>query len=92
MECLLFFYHVGAEVQRLFPVIYDTHDPYKDEKKVDIGAVKKRTHEQSYWEIVAVEMAKLGVFNIRELTPLEAVMEKRAYDVLRVYNLHLVKL
>jgi hypothetical protein len=34
----------------------------------------------------------MGVFNITGLTPLEAVMNKRAYDVIRVYSLKITEI
>lgn len=92
MELLLFFCAAAKEVQRIFPVIYDTYDPNPSEKKASIGAVKKEAINFYYWEIVAIKVAELGVFNTGELSPLELVMNKRAYDVLKVYNLKLTQL
>lgn len=42
--------------------------------------------------MVAVKVAEKGIFNTEHITPLEAVMEKRAFDILRVFNLSLAGL
>ena len=92
MEWLLFFCAVAKQIQRLFPVIFErTHEP-KGSTKVELGAAKRKLLENSYWEIVAVKIAEMGVFNITGLTPLEAVMKKRAYDVIRVYSLKITEI
>jgi hypothetical protein len=36
-------------------------------------------------------VAETGVFNTQDLTPLEAVIEKRAFDVLKIFNLKLTE-
>jgi hypothetical protein len=42
--------------------------------------------------MVAIKVAEKGVFNTYNMTPLEAVMDKRAFDILRVFNLNLAGL
>ena len=41
--------------------------------------------------MVAIKVAEKGVFNTEYMTPLEAVMEKRAFDVLKIFNLSLAQ-
>jgi hypothetical protein len=36
-------------------------------------------------------VAETGVFNTGNVTPLEAVMDKRVYDVLKIFNLKLTE-
>jgi hypothetical protein len=36
-------------------------------------------------------VAETGVFNIANVTPLEAVMNERAFDVLKIFNLKLTE-
>jgi hypothetical protein len=57
---------------------------------VAVGKAKAEAAKKFYWEIVALKVAESGVFNIAGLTPLEAVMVKRAYDVLKVYQLKII--
>ncbi len=92
MVWILFFCAVAKEIQRLFPVIYEKPPIEKGAKPTNIGAIKTKTIENFYWEIVAIKVAELGIFNIGNVAPLEIVMNKRAYDVLKVYNLKLTNL
>lgn len=41
--------------------------------------------------MVAIEVAEKGVFNTNDITPIDAVMESRAFDVLKIFNLSLAK-
>jgi len=41
--------------------------------------------------MVAIKVAEKGVFNTYDMTPLEAVMSKRAYDILKIFNLNLAQ-
>jgi hypothetical protein len=36
-------------------------------------------------------VAEQGVFNIGTVTPLESVMNQRAFDVLKIFNLNLTQ-
>jgi len=86
-----FFCRVVREVQRLFPLIYDQEPTSKDSKSISTTTAKTITVKNHYWEIVAVKVAETGVFNLANITPLEAVMEKRAFDVLKIFNLKLTE-
>jgi hypothetical protein len=91
MECLLFFCRVVREVQRLFPLIYDQEPTTTDTKSISTTTAKTITVKNHYWEIVAIKVAETGVFNIANVTPLDAVMNERAYDVLKIFNLKLTE-
>lgn len=91
MECLLFFCRVGKEIQRLFPLIYDQEPTAQSSKGISNTTAKTITIKNHFWEIVAVKVAETGVFNTSNVTPLEAVMEKRAFDVLKIFNLKLTE-
>jgi hypothetical protein len=91
MECLLFFCRVVREVQRLFPLIFDQEPTTTDTKSISTTTAKTITVKNHYWEIVAIKVAETGVFNIANVTPLDAVMNERAYDVLKIFNLKLTE-
>ena len=86
-----FFCRVGREIQRLFPLIYDQEPTSSSTKSVSNTTAKSITIKNHFWEIVAIKVAETGVFNIANVTPIEAVMNERAFDVLKIFNLKLTE-
>ena len=87
-----YFLAVGKEVERIYRLIYDKEPTSaKDSKSIKETTAKTITIKNHFWEIVAIKVAEQGVFNIEGITPLEAVMNKRAFDVLKVFNLNLTQ-
>ena len=88
---LTFFCSVTREVQRLFPLIYDSEPTDGGKNRIDETTAKTITVKNHFWEIAAIKVAETGVFNTGNVTPLETVMNKRAYDVLKIFNLKLTE-
>ena len=86
-----FFCRVGKEVQRLFPLIYGNEPTSSDTKTISTTTAKSITIKNHFWEIVAIKIAEKGVLNTGNITPIEAVMNHNAYDVLQIFNLNLTQ-
>jgi len=89
LELFVFFYSVDKEIQRLFPIIFDRGESGTEKTKGGITGRSKKdvVRENSFWEIVAIQVAEKRIFDTKTRLGLDAVNNTRAYDVLRIFQL-----
>ena len=88
LSCYAKFVSALHQVKKRYPLMYEKNIGSTDTKKdIEKSPMAEMYSKAFYWEILGHEIAKEGVFNIFDLTPIESVNKTSAEDVLHYYNL-----